>query len=119
VPINREYDSLAPAVSGIALQHFAAGEKVIRQGQIGQALYIIVAGVALMSSRDLDGHERQIRSLRNGEFLVKMPSFAREIGRILEIHRAAIQVCSQPPAPSVPIDDVKDKGTELIGAHQH
>jgi small-conductance mechanosensitive channel len=121
VPINREYDSLAPATSGIAIQHFAAGEKVIRQGQVGQALYIIVAGLALMSSRNLDGHEREILSLRNGEFFGEMsifslevmkisaatvhqmidrqPSFAREIGQILEIRRAAIQEGSQPPAP--------------------
>jgi small-conductance mechanosensitive channel len=134
VPINREYDSLAPATTGIALQHFAAGEKVIRQGQVGQALYIIVAGLALMSSRNLDGHEREILSLRNGEFFGEMslfsgepsmvtvvasndlevmkisaatvhqmidrqPSFAREIGQILEIRRAAIQEGSQPPAP--------------------
>ncbi len=121
MPINREYESLAPATSGIALQHFAAGEKVIRQGQVGQALYIIVAGLALMSSRNLDGHEREILSLRNGEFFGEMsifslevmkisaatvhqmidrqPSFAREIGQILEIRRAAIQEGSQPPAP--------------------
>jgi hypothetical protein len=134
VPINREYDTLAPAVSGIALQHFAAGEKVIRQGQVGQALYIIVAGLALMSRRDFDGHEREILSLRNGEFFGEMslfsgepsmvtvvasndlevmkisaamvhqmidrqPSFAREIGQILEIRRAAIQEGSQLPAP--------------------
>jgi len=56
VPINREYDSLAPATPGIALQHLAAAKKVIRQGQVGQALYIIVAGLALMSRRDFDGH---------------------------------------------------------------
>ena len=102
VPINREYESLAPATSSIAIQHF-------------------VAGLALMSSRDLDGHEREILSLRNGEFFGEMsifslevmkisaatvhqmidrqPSFAREIGQILEIRRAAIQEGSQPPAP--------------------
>ena len=134
VPINREYDSMAPATSGIALQHFTAGEKVIRQGQVGQALYIIVAGLALMSRRDFDGHEREILSLRNGEFFGEMslfsgepsmvtvvasndlevmkisaatvhqmidrqPSFAREIGQILEIRRSAIQEGSQPPVP--------------------
>ena len=87
---------------------------------MGQALYISVADLALMSSRDLDGHEREILSLRNGEFFGEMslfslevmkisaamvhqmidrqPSFAREIGQILEIRRAAIQECSQPPA---------------------
>jgi len=54
---------------------------------------------ALMSSRDLGGHQRQILSLRNGEFFGEMPSFAQEIGQIREIRRAAIQECSQPPAP--------------------
>jgi small-conductance mechanosensitive channel len=82
VPINREYDSLAPATSGIALQHFAAGEKVIRQGQVGQALYIIVAGLALMSSRNLDGHEREILSLRNGEFFGEMSLFSGELSMV-------------------------------------
>ena len=87
-----------------------------------------------MSRRNLDGHEREILSLRNGEFFGEMslfsgepsmvtvvasndlevmkilaatvhqmierqPSFAREIGQILEIRRAAIQEGSQPPAP--------------------
>ena len=135
VPINRDHDSQAPASSGISLQHFAAGEKIIRQGQVGQALYIIVAGLALMSSREPDGQERDILSLRKGEFFGEMslfsgepsvvtviasndlevmkisaamvhqmidrqPSFAREIGQILEIRRAAIQESSQSPGPS-------------------
>jgi hypothetical protein len=134
VPINREQDALVPTSSGIALQHFAAGEKIIRQGQVGQALYIIVAGLALMFSRDFEGREREILSLRNGEFFGEMslfsgepslvtviasndlevmrisaamvhqmidrqPSFAREIGQILEIRRAAIQETSKPPQP--------------------
>jgi hypothetical protein len=137
VPINRDHDSLAPSSSGIALQHFAAGEKIIRQGQVGQALYIIVAGLALMSSRQPDGQEREILSLSKGEFFCEMslfsgepsvvsviacndlevmkisaamvhqmidrqPSFAREIGQILEIRRAAILESSQSPGPSRP-----------------
>ena len=135
MPINRDHDSQAPTSSGIALQHFAAGEKIIRQGQVGQALYIIVAGLALMSSREPDGQDRDILSLRKGEFfgatslfsgessvvtliasndlevmkipaamvhqmIDRQPSFAREIGQILEIRRAAIQESSQSPGPS-------------------
>ena len=121
--------------SGIALQHVAAGEKVIRQGQVSQALYIIVAVLALMFSRDFKGREQEVLSLGNGEFFDEMclfsgepslvtviasndlevmkisatmvhqmidrqPSFAREIGQILEISRAAIQESSQSPGPS-------------------
>jgi hypothetical protein len=78
VPINREQDALVPTSSGIALQHFAAGEKIIRQGQVGQALYIIVAGLALMFSRDYEGREREILSLRNGEFFGEMSLFSGE-----------------------------------------
>jgi len=130
VPINREDDSVTPSASGISLQHFAAGEKVIRQGQVGNALYIIVAGQALMTRRDGTGEDRELLSLRSGEFFGEMslfsgepsavtiaasndlevmkisatvvnqmidrqPSFAREIGQILESRRLAIQETTQ------------------------
>ncbi len=130
VPINREDDSVTPSASGISLQHFAAGEKVIRQGQMGNALYIIVAGQALMTRRDGTGEDRELLSLRSGEFFGEMslfsgepsavtiaasndlevmkisatvvnqmidrqPSFAREIGQILESRRLAIQETTQ------------------------
>jgi hypothetical protein len=134
VPINREDDSVTPSASGISLQHFAAGEKVIRQGQMGNALYIIVAGQALMSRRDGGGEDLELLSLRSGEFFGEMslfsgepsavtiaasndlevmkisatvvnqmidrqPSFAREIGQILESRRLAIQETTQAQAP--------------------
>ncbi|WP_411871186.1 mechanosensitive ion channel domain-containing protein [Vulcanococcus limneticus] len=137
VPINREESSLTPASSGIALQHFAAGEKVIRQGQLGHDLYIIVAGQALMSRRDGSGEELELLSLRSGEFFGEMslfsgepsavtiaasndlevmkisatvvnqmidrqPSFAREIGQILESRRLTIQDTTQAQRPSTP-----------------
>jgi small-conductance mechanosensitive channel len=130
VPINREEDSMAPSVSGISLQHFAAGEKVIRQGQMGNELYIIVAGQALMTRRDESGEDVELLSLRSGEFFGEMslfsgepstvtiaasndlevmnisatvvnqmidrqPSFAREIGQIIESRRLAIQETTQ------------------------
>jgi small-conductance mechanosensitive channel len=130
VPLNREQQSVSPASSGISLQHFAAGEKVIRQGQVGNELYIIVAGQALMSTRGENGDDLELLSLRNGEFFGEMglfsgepsvvtisasndlevmkisaavvnqmidrqPSFAREIGQILEIRRLAIQETTQ------------------------
>jgi small-conductance mechanosensitive channel len=130
VPINREENTMASTASGIALQHFAAGEKVIRQGQVGHELYIIVAGQAQMSTRHESGAELDLLSLRSGEFFGEMslfsgepsvvtiaasndlevmkisatvvnqmidrqPSFAREIGQILEIRRLAIQETTQ------------------------
>ncbi len=126
VPINRDEDNATPSSSGISLQHFAGGEKVIRQGQMGHELYIIVAGQALMSRRNEAGEDLELLSLKSGEFFGEMslfsgepslvtisasndlevmkisakvvnkmidrqPSFAREIGQILEIRRLAIQ----------------------------
>ena len=130
VPINREEHSVAPSASGISLQHFAAGEKVIRQGQMGNELYIIVAGQALMTRRNEAGEDLELLSLRSGEFFGEMslfsgepsavtiaasndlevmnisatvvnqmidrqPSFAREIGQIIESRRLAIHETTQ------------------------
>jgi small-conductance mechanosensitive channel len=126
VPLSREGSKQVEAGSGISLQHFAAGEKVIRQGSLDNELYIIVAGQATMSVRLDSGEEIEILPLRSGEFFGEMslfsgepsavtiaashdlevmkisasvvnrmidrqPSFAREIGQILEIRRLAIQ----------------------------
>lgn len=126
VPISREEGSAETATSGISLQHFAAGERVIRQGQLDTELYIIVAGQAVMSSRLESGEDLDLLPLKSGEFFGEMslfsgepsavtiaasndlevmkisakvvnqmidrqPSFAREIGQILEIRRLAIQ----------------------------
>jgi hypothetical protein len=130
VPINREESSQTTSTSGIALQHFAAGEKVIRQGQLDNELFIIVTGQATMFARLETGEEIELLSLRSGEFFGEMslfsgepsavtiaasndlevmkisakvvnqmidrqPSFAREIGQILEIRRLAIQETTQ------------------------
>jgi hypothetical protein len=130
VPINRDEGGTTTSTSGIALQHFAAGEKVIRQGRLDDELYIIVTGQALMSARLETGEEVEMLLLRNGEFFGEMslfsgepsavtitansdlevmkisadvvnsmidrqPSFAREIGQILEIRRLAIQETTQ------------------------
>ena len=130
VPIKREESSITTSSTGIALQHFAAGEKVIRQGRMGNELYIIVAGQAVMSTHDDSGEDLELLALRRGEFFGEIslfsgepsvvtiaasndlevmklpatvvnqmidsqPSFAREIGQILEIRRLAIQETKQ------------------------
>jgi small-conductance mechanosensitive channel len=125
VPLDKEQERLQAPTGGIVLQHFATGEKVIRQGTVGNALYIIVSGQALMLTRDGQGIEHEVLPLKAGEFFGEMslfsgepslisvaavsdlevmrmtaavvnqmidrqPSFAREIGQILEIRRQAI-----------------------------
>jgi hypothetical protein len=127
VPLDKEPANLPSLSQGIALHHFAAGEKVVRQGEPGNALYIIILGQALLAVTDDRGKEQEVLPLKTGEFFGEMalfsgepsavsvtavndlevmmislnvvnqmierqPSFAREIGQILEIRRRAIRL---------------------------
>ena len=78
VPLSGEESSEASSSSGISLQHFAAGEKVIRQGRMDHELYIIVAGQATMSVRLETSEELDLLSLRSGEFFGEMSLFSGE-----------------------------------------
>jgi small-conductance mechanosensitive channel len=131
VPLNKEQEKMQAPSTGINLQHFAAGEKVVRQGHAGDALYIIVSGQAVLTTQDSSRQESEVLWLRSGEFFGEMalfsgepstvtitavndlevmkisgqvvnqmidrqPSFAREIGQVLEIRRRAIQDLTMP-----------------------
>lgn len=125
VPLDRESNNLQTFATGIVLQHFGKREYVVRQGDLGEALYIIVSGAAQMLIKNNDGEEEEVLLLKVGEFFGEMalfsgepssisiravedmevmtlssaivnlmierqPSFAREIGQILENRRRAI-----------------------------
>jgi len=127
VPLEKEPQPLTTFSDGIVLQHFGAGEYIVREGDAGNALYIIVSGQASLLVTDSQGKEQEILPLQVGEFFGEMalfsgetspvaiaavgdlevmtlslnvinqmierqPSFAREIGQILEIRRRAIAV---------------------------
>jgi small-conductance mechanosensitive channel len=127
VPLQKEPQPLTTFSDGIVLQHFGAGEYIVREGDEGNALYIIVSGQASLLVTDQQGKEQEILPLQVGEFFGEMalfsgetspvaiaavgdlevmtlslnvinqmierqPSFAREIGQILEIRRRAIAV---------------------------
>jgi small-conductance mechanosensitive channel len=133
VPLNKEQESMQAPSTGISLQHFAAGEKVVRQGHAGDALYIIVSGQAVLTTLDASRQESEVLWLRSGEFFGEMalfsgepstvtimavndlevmkisgqvvnqmidrqPSFAREIGQVLEMRRRAIHEATMPEA---------------------
>lgn len=130
VPLDREPGNGHSRSQGVVLQHFGIGEKVVRQGYPGNALYIIISGQALLTVQDDRQQEHEVLPLTAGEFFGEMdlftgepspvsvtavedlevmmipaavvnqmierqPSFAREIGQILEIRRRAIQVVKQ------------------------
>jgi small-conductance mechanosensitive channel len=125
VPLDKESNNLQTFSQGIVLQHFGTGEYVVKQGDLGHSLYIIVSGQAILSVINDGGEEQEMLPLKAGEFFGEMalfsgepsavsviavgdievmslsltvvnemierqPSFAREIGQILEIRRRLI-----------------------------
>ena len=48
---------------GTILQQFGAGEKVIRQGESGNALYIIIAGQVLVTVKKEFGMELEVLTI--------------------------------------------------------
>lgn len=135
VPLDKEQENPQTVSEGVVLQHFGAGEKVVRQGYPGNALYIIVSGQAILTVMDENNRDHEVLPLKVGEFFGEMalfsgepspvsvtavndlevmmlsssvvhqmierqPSFAREIGQILEIRRRAIQMVKQTDSQS-------------------
>jgi small-conductance mechanosensitive channel len=70
------------STSGIALQHFGAGETVIKQGAENNSLYIVVAGSAMMMVRDATGNSHEMLMVKNGEFFGEMTLFSGETSPI-------------------------------------
>ena len=67
---------------GIDLQHYGAGEKVIWQGNSSNALYIVIAGRAMMTVSDRAGKEHEILTVKTGEFFGEMTLFSGETSPI-------------------------------------
>lgn len=139
VPLHSEAENGSSLSQGIVLQHFGVGERVVHQGDPGDALYIIVSGQAMLLVADDLNQEHEVLPLKAGEFFGEMalfsgepspvsivaaddlevmmiasnvvnqmierqPSFAREIGQILEIRRRAIQAVKAPVQPNLQAD---------------
>jgi hypothetical protein len=66
------------AADGIDLQHYGAGEKVIWQGTSNNALYIVIAGKAMMTVCDRDHLEHELLTIKTGEFFGEMTLFSGE-----------------------------------------
>lgn len=78
VPLTREQENLDELSQGVVLQHFGVGEKVVRQGYPGNALYIIIAGQAVITVTDHSGKEHEVVKLTRGEFFGEMALFSGE-----------------------------------------
>ena len=76
--LAREPKNLDDLAKGTILQQFGAGEKVIRQGEPGNALYIIIAGQALVTVTKEFGMELEVMTILRGEFFGEMALFSGE-----------------------------------------
>jgi len=78
MPLAREAKNLDDLTKGTILQKFGAGEKVIRQGDPGNALYIIIAGQAKVTVTNKLGMELEVMTILSGEFFGEMALFSGE-----------------------------------------
>jgi small-conductance mechanosensitive channel len=75
VPIELQLADQSPS-QDLRLQHFGAGEKVMRQGEMSDALYIIVSGQVRLTVLDRSGSEREVLILKAGEFFGMITLFS-------------------------------------------
>ncbi|MCC3406308.1 MAG: mechanosensitive ion channel [Microcoleus sp. PH2017_10_PVI_O_A] len=78
MPLAREPKNLDDLAKGTILQKFGAGEKVIHQGELGNALYIIIAGQAKVTITNKFGMELEVMTILRGEFFGEMALFSGE-----------------------------------------
>jgi small-conductance mechanosensitive channel len=76
VPINQPENG--KTLSDISLQHFGAGEKVVRQGLLNSALYVMISGKASMVLTDETGQKHEVLPLKAGEFFGEMSLLSGE-----------------------------------------
>ncbi|MGH2413193.1 MAG: cyclic nucleotide-binding domain-containing protein, partial [Microcystaceae cyanobacterium] len=76
VNLIREQEGWDDLSQDVVLQHFGVGEKVVRQGDVSNALYIIIAGQATMTIADGAGKEHEVVTLNRGEFFGEMALFS-------------------------------------------
>jgi small-conductance mechanosensitive channel/CRP-like cAMP-binding protein len=70
VPLGAE--ELAALARDAVKQDFGRGERIVRQGDAGDALFVILSGTAVVSITDEHGGEREVARLARGEFFGEM-----------------------------------------------
>lgn len=78
VPLDKENNHLHTSSEGMALQHFGAGEYIVKEGDEGEFLYIIISGQAALLTSDSGGREQEVLPLKLGEFFGEMALFSGE-----------------------------------------
>ncbi|MHB8575011.1 MAG: ABC transporter transmembrane domain-containing protein [Dehalococcoidia bacterium] len=70
VPIfaSLDGDVLATVASRLTTERFATGDDIVREGELGDKLYLLVAGEADVLAKDATGSERPFAVLRAGDY---------------------------------------------------
>ncbi|XGB41869.1 MAG: mechanosensitive ion channel family protein [Nodosilinea sp. LVE1205-7] len=92
VPLDKQQQKLKSPSQGIMLQHFAAGESIVRQGYTGNALYIIVSGQAQVTTTNSLEQEVEVLTLKAGEFFGEMALFSGEPSAVSVIATEDLEV---------------------------
>lgn len=101
VPLDPQANA-QPDAQAMQLQHFGSGERVMRQGDVSAALYIIISGQARFTTRDAQGQDREVLTLKAGEFFGMITLFSGEPSSVsitaledLEVMRLTAAVVNQ------------------------
>ena len=81
IPLFKSLTSEERAVlaSDVVVQDFARGERIVVEGEGGDALYIIRHGSAAVTTRAGDGREQEIAQLKSGDFFGEMSLVSGEM----------------------------------------
>ena len=81
IPLFKSLTSEERAVltSDVVVQDFARGERIVVEGEGGDALYIIRHGSAAVTTRASNGREQEIAQLKSGDFFGEMSLVSGEV----------------------------------------
>ena len=65
-------DELTELSRGCRSSHYGHGERLVRQGEAGDSLFVIAEGSAVVAVRDEGGRQREVARLSEGDFFGEM-----------------------------------------------
>ncbi len=88
-PLFREFtcEELVEVIRGLRLRAFAPGEIIVSEGEAGDSLFVLTNGMVRTYVRGAEGHNSQVRVLREGDFFGEV-SLLQSEGRTATITAA-------------------------------
>lgn len=77
MPLTKEQRQLDDLAKGTTIQHFGSGEQLVCQGERVRALYVIIAGSAIMTVEDDADGKLEVITISQGEFFGVQSLFSR------------------------------------------